>query len=202
MHVLWLAVPSFGAVALKEVKPTIMAHDSDQGLFPDEQAYIAHKRHLVEIQRAEELKRAQARQKRRRVKYSDRIRRALRTIASQQRWAAIRANPERYASYRRQCRRYEEAKRRDPVRYARQLEAQRRHYERHREEVRLRVAAYKRDHLEQKRAYNRVYNTAYSRELRRARNEQCDEGTARERARLAAKAATRNVVQKERREER
>ena len=129
----------------------------ERSLFGDEQAYITWKRQQEAEARAEALKAAQARKKRRRVKYSDRIRRAFRNIAKHNRMTAIRADPERYDEYKRNNRLYEAQRRADVQRHARRCETRRQRYARQRDMMRLLARVYRSTHVEQARARSRQW---------------------------------------------
>lgn len=108
----------------------------ERHLFGDEQSYIAWKRQQEAEARAEALKAAQARRKKRRkVKYGLRVLRAMANLRNHKYIGRLRADPEQWAAClarRSELRR--EWRQRNPERYR---AAQRRHYERHRDWILL-----------------------------------------------------------------
>lgn len=148
--------------------------DDQRHLFGDEQAYITWQRQQAEEEKAAALKVAQERGKRRRVKYSAPIRRALNS-AYQRKWRArIYANPELHEAHKANRRAYNreyqrlfpERHREYQLRYREKMEryvkeSERRYRLEHREERRAADRARYAANVDVERQRNREYKCAH-----------------------------------------
>lgn len=153
----------------------------DRHLFADEQAYIAHKRYLAQLEREEALKQAQARKKRRRVQWSKRIYRAKSVIAQNKYRLRIRSNPLAYQQYlakQRECKRLERINHPERVHVR-----ERRKYLNHRDDILLSKQVYYLDNREKILARQEAYYAEHREEI-----------LAHLRARRAAKKAAKKAA--------
>lgn len=178
----------------------------DRNLFADEQAYIAHKRHMEVLERQRLRQEAQARIRNRPPKMGPRVKRAMQRAYARQRRARIRSNPVTWEAHKSYQRVWQRTWR---ERYPERAHAndRRRHYK-HYEERRLAAQVYYWDHRESEAARkhdwyqknrekvdakNRAWNKAHREQLNAAQRADYaahrDEIAAYRRARYAAKKA-------------